>query len=1015
MHHKTQTTYKIENSNIYNMAPHMKGLHQFILDLRNASDLAEERRRINAEIHNIRQKYTGSSLDSYLKKKYLCKLLYIHLLGMHEDVRFGLDHAYDLLEALLFLEKQLGYLAVSVLFANDTTATSTSSNAEKSTPGGSDFLRRLVDETHVYLVRDLSAHLEDTNILALQFIASKFNVVCTQQANYDIYSAPDSAKWTQILELVYGLCVSPIAVPTVKMRALVALLVMAKSVPLTFQENDAWFPRLLSLLDERDLGIVTCSIPLATLLISFKPRLARALVPQLAALLSLLLVDENCPRTYFYYDVPAPWLVGRLLQLVEHIFTLPPGPWAVDLVSLDTETLSRLRKAVSKAINNASRPVQGQSDRNARSAILFQAVAIAPFLDASPEAIHGAIHALAQLLATPETNTRYLVLDALIKLSVRARQTAVFKEYLPTIQTLLEDRDVSVRRKTLDLLFSVCDEHSYTQITGIFLDFFPRAESALKTDILVKIAVLAERFATDSIWYVSTMLRLLSLGGQSSKPVSGADGKLRAGEVWERIVQIIVNNVDLQKMAAKYVINTLRKPDFEPPETILKVAAFILGEFGHQLVESEDPHGNFGLQNQFRILLSAYLASSIYTRPLVMNAFLKFVMRYPNEDFVPDILDLFDAESASLDLEIQTRAYEYLKLAMLFTSGNAEDIAFARSLVQPLPPFESKENKLISQLGSLKMISGGSASTVNVSKTANHQVTEHQRLGSPVSIGSEEESAAADPFGDSSINKTPQLSPNWYDGYHRMLQFDVGIFYEDQLVKLTYRITRDGHTLKIAFTIINNAAKTAEASISAFTIHDIHTFGNANYLIRMTKVPDLKIPQKSTMEFEVKVRDIIGNHDGPILAISYKCSGSFNTLTLKIPVVLAKTLAGTSMSSIDEFKRRWLQIGDFLGLEKGEKRGLVTAAHRRNSSTLAKMLQRLGLAIIQSTPDDPHSNILVMGAGILRMVTSNCGVLVTVKSIAPDSNDFDVIVRSTGVGVPAIVHDTIRELLDLKY
>ncbi|OBA21395.1 Adaptor protein complex AP-2 alpha subunit [Metschnikowia bicuspidata var. bicuspidata NRRL YB-4993] len=974
------------------MAPHMKGLHQFISDLRNAADAAEETRRINAEIHNIKTKHAGG-LDSYQKKKYVCKLLYIQLAGHGADTGFGLTHALDLLHGPLYLEKRVGYLAVSILYTYS---------------GGPrpEHLEGLVVQTHEFVARDLRSGCEDTNALALLFVASAYAGAPLLE------TGPAAEACTRLTDLVYGLCVSPVCVSTVKMRALAALLVLARAQPRFAEHNDTWTPRLLALLDERDMGVVTCTAPLAAFLFLLAPHHARAAVPRVAALLEAILDDNTCPPAYLYHGVPAPWLVVKLLQLVEHAFTHAQ----LDAARLDQQTLARLRQAVLTAIHNATQPSPGQSAHNVRSAVLFQAVSIAPFLDASREAIHGAIHALALLLGTPETNTRYLVLDALVKLCVRSHRAAVFLEYFDRIAALLHDKDVSVRKKTLDLLFAMCDELTYTRVTACLLDYFPRADVGLKTDVLVKVAVLAERFATDALWYVSTMLRLLALGGLSSRPVAGVDGTARAGDVWERILQIVVNNEDLQKTAAKYVLNILRKPETEPSESIFKVAAFVLGEFGHKLVASEPAGSHFGLANQFQVLLSAYLASSVHTRPLIMNAFLKFVMHFPHEDFVPDVLDLFDAESSSLDLEIQTRAHEYLKVATLLTSGNEADAAFAASLVQPLPPFESSENKLITHLGSLKILAAPSSSSVNVSNIppANANGALQQRLSASFSLLSAEDTGP-DPFGDSQITKAPQLSPNWYDGYHRMLQFDVGIFYEDQLVKLTYRIVRDGPTLRITFTIINNAAKTAESALTAFTVHDIHSFGLHNYLVSMPKIPELKIPQKSTMELEVKVRDIFGSKDGPILAMSYKCGGSFNTLNLKVPVVLTKTLSGTSMSSIDEFKRRWIQIGEVLGLEKGEMRAVVSAAHRRNSSTLVMMLQRLGLSIIQSTPDDPQFNILVTAAGILRTVKSNCGVLVTVKSIRPDSNDLDVIVRSTGPGVPAVVHDIIRELLNYKH
>ncbi len=63
----------------------MRGLAVFISDIRNCKSKEAEIKRINKELANIRSKFKGDkTLDGYQKKKYVCKLLFIFLLGKNE-------------------------------------------------------------------------------------------------------------------------------------------------------------------------------------------------------------------------------------------------------------------------------------------------------------------------------------------------------------------------------------------------------------------------------------------------------------------------------------------------------------------------------------------------------------------------------------------------------------------------------------------------------------------------------------------------------------------------------------------------------------------------------------------------------------------------------------------------------------------------------------------------------------------------------------------------------------------
>ncbi|KAH1181018.1 hypothetical protein KIL84_001952 [Mauremys mutica] len=85
----------------------MRGLAVFISDIRNCKSKEAEIKRINKELANIRSKFKGDkALDGYSKKKYVCKLLFIFLLG--HDIDFGHMEAVN-------AELQQGYLFISVL------------------------------------------------------------------------------------------------------------------------------------------------------------------------------------------------------------------------------------------------------------------------------------------------------------------------------------------------------------------------------------------------------------------------------------------------------------------------------------------------------------------------------------------------------------------------------------------------------------------------------------------------------------------------------------------------------------------------------------------------------------------------------------------------------------------------------------------------------------------------------------------------------------------------------------
>ncbi|KAG1240025.1 hypothetical protein G6F68_018064 [Rhizopus microsporus] len=121
----------------------------------------------------------------------------------------------------------------------------------------------------------------------------------------------------------------------------------------------------------------------------------------------------------------------------------------------------------------------------------------------------------------------------------------------------LRDKDISVRRRGLDLLYSMCDTSNAKVVVSELLRYLQVADYAMREEMVLKIAILAEKFASSYSWYVDIILQLISTAGEQV-----------GEEVWFRVVQIVTNNEELQEYAAKTVLNYLGSPQYN--ETMVK-------------------------------------------------------------------------------------------------------------------------------------------------------------------------------------------------------------------------------------------------------------------------------------------------------------------------------------------------------------------------------------------------------------------------------------------------------------
>jgi AP-2 complex subunit alpha len=104
-------------------------------------------------------------------------------------------------------------------------------------------------------------------------------------------------------------------------------------------------------------------------------------------------------------------------------------------------------------------------------------------------------------------------------------------EQLRAIIESLSDKDVSIRRRSLDLLYLMCNYNNVGKIVEEMLNFSEETDMQIKEELVLKIAILSEKFAPNLTWYIDVIIRLLSKSGDYI-----------TDDIWWRVIQIITGN-----------------------------------------------------------------------------------------------------------------------------------------------------------------------------------------------------------------------------------------------------------------------------------------------------------------------------------------------------------------------------------------------------------------------------------------------------------------------------------------
>lgn len=436
-------------------------------------------------------------------------------------------------------------------------------------------------------------------------------------------------------------------------------------------------------------------------------------------ILHRLAKQKKCPPDYLYYKIPCPWVQIKALKIL-----------CVLSVERNSSTLRKLTETLKYIIDNTS--ISGiRNKNNVESAILFEAIQVVIRYKSVIELdLQYQVLSIVVLFLTTvnEANIRYLALDSMTHILVLPGAEDAMNEQLKNILKSLEDLDMSIRRRALDLLYLMCNSNNVGEVIEELLQYNEKTDMQIREELVLKIAILAETFAPTMTWYLDVIIRLMSKSGDYI-----------TDDIWWRLCQVVTGfseetdpnaervNKELQEYSIDAMVNAAEDPNIH--ENLIKLILYISSEFGirkgKEEISPDEAERVATLRRViFDILVEKFLGAEGETKCMMLSFFGKLASEFliereiegelsaSEEEMLGRIYGMFEENLESLDVEVQKRATEYLQVLQQGSIEIVEKVFFPL----PLYPRKMKENNpLLSKM--MQMLAKGSDASNNKSVT----------------------------------------------------------------------------------------------------------------------------------------------------------------------------------------------------------------------------------------------------------------------------------------------------------
>lgn len=650
------------------MSLKITGLTNFISEVRTCTTVEEEMQVVEYEKQKIREQFSKSSkMNNYGRMKCLWKMVYMKLLGHNAD--FCIDKATELISSTKLGEKYTGYIVTSILVGQS--------------------LNGLYEDIVPIVKNDIYSDNQFFQSIALSLVGNMAATPLASKLVIDIttISLGQSDKISFFI----------------RKKAILTLLRIFRKFKNNFPSTDDWGTHIVPMLGEKDkLSFINCTLSLVQGVISLRPSPNwEIVIAPIVSILESLVIDNICPMNYKYYGINCPIIQVKALKILSSL-PVPKGRTAL---------IERISALLNFIVANSS-VTNNPRTNNTVYSIMFEAInVIIHYKSVLTHDLQMMVLSLnVAYMGVPQPNIRYLSLDSMTKVLVLPGADEAINEQLKSILDSLKDKDTSIRRRALDLLYLMCTYNNVGKVVEELLNYTEETDMLVKEELVLKIAILAERFAPNLTWYIDVIIRLLTNSGDYIND-----------DIWHRVIQIITGfgkdaGVSLRQYAATLLFNSLSMPHVH--ETLVKVGSYVLAEFGSLICDQ------IGTETKlFNVIHKHFDHLSHRGKAMLLNSYAKLAKNIPtlNEQILPVFELLFD----HWDPDIQLRAIEYHMLLSDPTAVQLRDAAFKQ---MPTFPVEIQDNNpLLTKMINLKagaMAKEGEDPTLS---NEAHQLVENQK------------------------------------------------------------------------------------------------------------------------------------------------------------------------------------------------------------------------------------------------------------------------------------------------
>lgn len=768
------------------------------------------------------------------------------------EVDFGHMEIISLLSSSKFQEKSVGYMGVSLLLR----------------PG--DEMMTLVINS---MRNDIIGHLHYGTTLALAAVANiggdnLAEALCTDVCRLITTNPSD---WPHFKNSSSGIKMNEekSRKSAIKKKALLCLLRLYRTNPECIDLQD-WTTKMQPLLEDKDIGCVNSAMSLLLGFAAVDQTVFEGCVPYVINILNRLVTNRQYTADYSYYQIPSPWLLVKCMRFLQKY---PP--------TSDENMLEQLHEVIRKLISKSDEGAGSNNKSNADHSVLFEAcnLIIAYGADADEEIKEQVMGLLGRFIAHKEANIRYLGLSAMSTVA-RTDGPGPTQKHQETVLESLKDSDESVRRRSLDLLYAMTNQVNSESVVGELLVNLSLCPANMKDNLVVKIAILAEKYANNLQWYFDTMVQVIMVAGDHVSE-----------DVWHRIVRIVTNNPDLHDYAAEKMMGIVQSKFAH--ETAVALGGYLLGEFGVNICEKEGMSG----YEQFAALQQHFSRVSVKVSSILLTVYVKIMNLYP--DCKDVIMEVFSKHSTSGHLELQQRACEYLHLPDVGAD-------LMESVLNTMPVYaEDKENPLLAKAVISKEDQTGwqSEKTRGRSNTEKNDDSEEEedeeetaKNDAPVdllSLGEEEES-----FSNNAEGLSPEIIPHmkkWFNSCVIAASGAPTVLFENNLMKIVVSSQYRAHQTRM--TLMFNSISDEITNFSA-------TLSDMEYARVQRQEPSSRISMADQTKLDLFFDCLRPFSSVPDLTVSFSIGQRRYSYPMKLPLTASAFFEPVTLDKGD-YMSRW--------------------------------------------------------------------------------------------------------------